>query len=118
MAKNSILYRGNSYKFKITATDVNGDPLDWDDIDNFLVSVYSIKTNKALKTFTKDDLTIDDPTTGIAYFTLLGTDTDNAEEELYIVEYKYKTDEEKGKKGYLGRFTKMKLEKEHFISES
>jgi hypothetical protein len=118
MAKNSILYRGNSYKFKITATDVNGDPLDWDDVTNFMLSVYSAKTNKALKTYEKDDLTIDDPSTGIAYFDLTGEDTEAAEEELYIVEYKYKTDEEKGKKGYLGRFVRMKLEKEHFEAGS
>jgi replication-associated recombination protein RarA len=118
MAKNDTLYRGNSYTFRIAAKDVNGDPLNWDDVDNFVVCVYSIKSNKALKTFTKDDLTIDDPASGIATFTLSGTDTENAEEELYAVEYKYKTDEEKGRKGYLGKFVRMKLEKEHFITES
>ena len=115
MAKNSILYRGNSYNIKITVTDQNGDPVDWDSITDFILSAYSLKSLKAVATFDVSDLTIDDPTSGIAYANITGDMTESAEEELYIIEYKYKTaSEEIGRKGYWGRFVKMKHEKEHF----
>jgi len=115
MAKNSILYRGTSYTIGVFAVDKSQQPVNWDDIDNFKLVIYSNKSKKSLVTFSKSDLLIDDPSTGKAYANITPVMSEAADLDLYIIEYKYKTgDNEYAGKGYWGLFVNMKLEKEHF----
>jgi hypothetical protein len=115
MSKSGILYKGCSYNLNITVTDQNGDPVNLDTITDLAIIAYSEKSLKKLKSFTKDDLTIDDPATGVAVAEFTGEETEIAELDMYILEYKYKTEtEERGEKGYWGRFVNMKMQNNHF----
>lgn len=109
MGKNQPLFRGDSQTLRLS---IQGN---WDDVQNFALSIYAEKSNKRLKVFQKSDLIITDPSSGIALATLTGAETEKADVDNYIVECKYKiADQEKTKRGYWGRFTSTNLEKEHF----
>lgn len=116
MSKIGILQPGNSFTFQITAKNLSGDIVDWDDVTDFEFKIYS-KNYKILKTFDKSDLVIDDPSTGIAIAEITGEYTESPElDQLYIAEYKYKVDsKEISAKSEWGTFKRNATAKQHFV---
>lgn len=98
--------KGASYTFA-TLIKKDNNPVNLDDFDKIYVYIYTKQEMTLLKQFSKSDLSITDPTSGIFKFTLSGADTQLAETTLYIIEIKLVStsqDKEITQKGYFGAF--------------
>lgn len=115
MSELGILVRGCSYNLEVKLKDKQGVAVNWDTVTDFNIVVYSKTKEIKLKSFLKQDLIIDDASSGLAIAFIPGDITETALLDMYIFHYKYKVGNiEVDEKGYWGTFIKSVLEKQHF----
>jgi hypothetical protein len=116
IASKYKLNKGDTYTFSLSFKE-GTTPVNLNDLSNIVVSIYTYDEKRELVRFRKEDLTITDPTSGLATVHLTSSVTENALSTLYIIEVKAisNSGSEVTQKGYLGVFVDCVTKEIHAV---